>query len=292
MNAMLRTAEDINKMFFPYQDISAAIQSNNFLSNLYPSVQDISNQLSACRLDTSSATAILDSLSYINKINTSWLDLGNDWALSKDLVSNMDISGLTEINSPFASLIKLEQETSLLPTIPENLISVSSQIASIASITQQNLLSNTPQLFEPLLSDYCELATKQYSMINKSLIGEDIEWRLGVLDAASKYVDRQVSWTSSFVNDISELENDTDIAYLGRFKEYESGVSLIPKYIGYTKRADNNKTPLEGLSESTIVEITEKGKIISGGIITINRLAGDSGKDRVLGIQKKSSKPC
>mgnify|MGYP001040596248 CR=1 FL=1 len=95
----------------------------------------------------------------------------------------------------FASLCRIEQENSLIANIPNNLIRASSQIASIASaINPDRGLEGIFTLFR-ILSDYCGLVVKQHELIQKTSDQAEIGWCLGLLDAASKYVDRQVSWS-------------------------------------------------------------------------------------------------
>lgn len=59
-----------------------------------------------------------------------------------------------------------------------------------------------------------------------------------------------------------------------------TALSLIPTHVGYTRRVD--KTPTEGLEESVIVSLTEKGKRIADSVLTINRLRLDTGEEFLL----------
>ena len=59
---------------------------------------------------------------------------------------------------------------------------------------------------------------------------------------------------------------------------------MFPSHLGYTRRID--KTPTEGLEESTIVSITEKGKRIADNVLMINKLRLDTGLERIFGLSE------
>ncbi len=143
------------------------------------------------------------------------------------------------------------------------------------------------------LSDYERLVENQHKAIQKAFEQDDfnIEGRLGMLDAASKFVDRQVGWTSDFLNavrpqleDECEADSEDIIDAEARGIEDEaktpSTLSKIPQYIGYTNRKDVRITPEEGLEKSILVEITEMGKLIVEKAMAINQLCEDKNKDK------------
>lgn len=134
-----------------------------------------------------------------------------------------------------------------------------------------------------------------------------------MLDAVSKFVDRQVGWTSDFLTTVrsqieDEGENDSQVIIDAKFREIEdaqeardeakarekaeegikteeqakipSTLSKIPQYIGYTNRKDVHITPEEGLERSVLVEITEMGKMIVENAMMINQLCEDKNKDK------------
>ena len=110
-----------------------------------------------------------------------------------------------------------------------------------------------------LLDSYSTFASQQYALIQKATRINDeksVQWRLGLLDATSKFIDRQITWVSNFAIDIQE---DIDTPHF-HAPESEQCVSVIPQYIGYSKRDDKNID--EALAESIITVITEKGKLI------------------------------
>ena len=219
-------------------------------------------------------------------VDTTWLKNSSAWLVDKSVLSGLDVGNLLGLSSAFSRLCALEHETSLLARIPETFTSAASQIASITTALEieipigwkyDDLLSATT-----LISDYCSLATRQHELLQKASKPDEVSWRLGVLDAASKFVDRQFSWYLGFTEaisneEIADSEEDLD--------ETEStALSLIPTHVGYTRRVD--KTPTEGLEESVIVSLTEKGKRIANNVLTINRLRLDTGEDRIFGLSE------
>ena len=173
----------------------------------------------------------------------------------------------------------------MLARTPDTMISVSSQIASIyeaikPSIPLEDLIASTR-----LLDDYCALAIQQYEHIQRTTDHSAVEWRFDVLDAASKYVDRQTTW----ILGIADHLNDEDYTESAE-KEFDhaesSAVSLIPTHIGYTRSKNAQKTVSEGFEASSIVSITEKGKRITEGIIRINQLQLDGGNERIFGLSE------
>ena len=55
-----------------------------------------------------------------------------------------------------------------------------------------------------LLLDYAEYASIQHNSIQQAQDDqEEIRWRLAAIDAASRFVDRQVKWTEAFSDEIS-----------------------------------------------------------------------------------------
>ena len=252
-NAMVESFAKLNRPMSDYQTIQSAIE---------PLIR---------------ATQIVD---------TTWLKNSSGWHVEKDALSRLNVGNLSGLSSTFSRLCMLEHETSLLKNIPKTLTSAASQIASITDALNRelpvgwkydNLLSTTK-----LLEDYCGLATRQHELLQKAIDPDEVSWRLGILDAASKYVDRQVEWYLGFTDAIA-YEDITDSE--GTLPEAEpTALSLIPTHIGYTRRVDI--TPAEGLEDSLIVTITEKGKRIAENVLTINRLRLDTGNERIFGLSE------
>lgn len=219
-------------------------------------------------------------------VDTTWLKNSSAWLVDKSALAGLDVSNLSGLSSAFSQLCTLEHETSLLAHIPETLPSAASQIASITAALDKeiplgwkydDLLSAST-----LISDYCSLATRQHELLQKANDSKEVSWRLGVLDAASKFVDRQVGWYLGFTDAIADeaiVYSEEDLG-----ESESTAISLIPTHIGYTRRVD--KTPTEGLEESVIVSLTEKGKRIADNVLTINRLRLDTGEDRIFGLSE------
>lgn len=289
-------SHSVSDMLAPYHEISGMQSALSALgtsfsplikTDIYLSTQLMADKMAAYSVDTSGMTAALESMALsIPVLDTSWMKSENNWIVNKGLLADLNTSALSGMTGGFATLCRLERETALIPTIPKSLISASSQIASIVSAIKPNLAIDDLYSSTRLLADYCDLAVKQHRMIQRTSDQTEVGWRLDMLDAASKYVDRQVSWTIQIADHISESGTDVNAEALEDADDYESSVALIPTHIGYTKRADINKTPSEGLEESVIVEITEKGKKISDGVLTINKLLLDDGEDRVFGLSE------
>ena len=67
------------------------------------------------------------------------------------------------------------------------------------------------------------------------------------------------------------------LGFVGRYLQSEQCVSVIPQYIGYSKRDDKNID--EALAESIITVITEKGKLIVEKIRFIQTLCKTANRE-------------
>ncbi len=219
-------------------------------------------------------------------VDTTWLKNNSAWLVEKNTLAGLNVENLSGLSSAFSHLCALEQKTSVLANIPAMFTSAVSQIASITAALDKefpvgwkydDLLSAST-----LISDYCGLAKRQHEMLQRTTDSDEVSWRLGVLDAASKFVDRQVGWYLGFTDAIANEEIVISEEEIGDTEP--TAISLIPTHIGYTRRVD--KTPSEGLEESVIIAITEKGKIIADNVLTINKLRLDAGEDRIFGLSE------
>ncbi len=229
----------------------------------------------------------IDLATKYGSVDTSWLHDINAWNVEKETIAERDLGLVTGEPSRFSELYRLEQEVSRLCKIPDRITSTTAQIASIVEALneqQKGWLQESRDTINQLLDDYSDLAAKQYEQIFKAG-EEESKWRLGVIEAASRYVDRQVTWSYQLAGRIS----DEEIEVTDEDEETgtdESALPLLPSHIGYTRRTD--KTPVEGLEESSITSITEKGKAIADNIITINNLQIDKGHDRIFVFSEKT----
>lgn len=293
-------AQSLTGMFIPspeITDIHATLKalgdSFSGLINLdiYRVSQSALEQVAASLESSNAIQKILTVLEPLNHmtpiVDTTWLHGECSWLIDKSLLSSFDLGKIDGLSSNFAQLCVLEQQTSQLNGVPEELTSAASQIASIVSAFDQSLPMNWRyddlMTSSQLLNDYCELATKQHEMLQKATETSEIEWRLGVIDTASKYVDRQVTWSLG----LADVFSDEDIYGEAEDKKTSAtALSLIPTHIGYTRRHSIHKTPTEGLEESSIVAITEKGKRIADYFLKINRLRLDKGQERVFHLSE------
>lgn len=231
--------------------------------------------------------ANIDLATKYGSVDTSWFHDINIWDIGKETIAELDFGLITGEPSRFSELCRLEQEVSRLGKIPNRITSTTVQIASIVEAIdkqQRGWLQETRDTITQLLNDYSDLATKQYEQILKAG-EEESKWRLGVIEAASRYVDRQVTWSYQLADRVS----DEEVEVTEEDKEAgidESALPLLPSHIGYTRRID--KTPIEGLEESSITSITEKGKAIADNIITINSLQMDKGQNRIFSFSEKT----
>lgn len=217
--------------------------------------------------------------------NTTWLKNKSIWLVEKCLLSDLNISNLSGVSSALSRLCILEHETSLLEDVPESFTSAVLQTISITALLEKYLDSweyDELLSFTTLISDYCCLAIRQHELIQKASKSDEVSWRLGILDAASKYVDRQVDWYLHFADAIANEEIADTVGDV--LKAETTALPLFPSHLGYTRRVD--KTPAEGLEKSTILSITEKGKRIAYSVIRINKLRLDIGNDRIFGLSE------
>ena len=232
--------------------------------------------------------SVLESLSHKAAVtlDTTWLQNKGAWSVEKSALAILDVSKLTEPTSSFSHLCTLEHRTSLLANIPETFTSAVSQIASLTTAIDGELSIrgkyNDLPLTSTVISDYCDFAIRQHELIQKASKPEVVSWRLGILDTVSKYVDRQVDWYLGFTGAIAE-EEDTNYE-IDFPKTGLTALSLIPIHLGYTRRVE--KSPAEGLEESIIVAITEKGKKIADNVLVINKLMLDAGEERIFGLSE------
>ncbi len=201
--------------------------------------------------------------SIVAEIDTSWMQQSNPWLTNVSCFNAIDTDVLIGADTEFSRLIKLERETSGLGSIADHFSKITSVSAQLASI-EQSLASIAEQwrdVVAPLqfLDNYSCFVSRQHTLIQKAASINDeksVEWRLDLLDATSRFIDRQITWSSNFATDIQE---DVDLQELPAI-ERELDIAVIPQYIGYSKRDD--KIVGESLAKSDITIITEKGKLI------------------------------
>lgn len=233
-------------------------------------------------LDNASAVSRLVSpmTSMLSVIDTSWLQQMNPWLAEVSHSNALAMSASPDINAKFLNLFELEQETSAFGLV-SNYFSKMTSVTTQLSFIEGSLWGIAEQwrdIIVPyqLLDSYSTFASQQYALIQKATRINDeksVQWRLGLLDATSKFIDRQITWVSNFAIDIQE---DIDTSHF-HAPESEQCVSVIPQYIGYSKRDDKNID--EALAESIITVITEKGKLIVEKIRFIQTLCKTANRE-------------
>lgn len=220
--------------------------------------------------DTSGINAAIGSfssalLSTVSPIDTSWVQRVNPWLTEVSHYSTLDTRAMISVNTEFSKLIKLEQETSGLALIANRFSEITSAAAQLASIGKSlaGIAEQWRDVIAPLqlLDNYSSFVSRQHTLIQRAASVNDdksVEWRLDLLDATSRFVDRQITWASDFAVDIQEDIDSKNLPVI----ESELDFTAIPQYIGYSKRDD--KIVDEALAESGISIITEKGKLIVG----------------------------
>lgn len=198
-----------------------------------------------------------------SQIDTSWMQQMNPWLIDVSCFNAIDTNALMGVNTEFSRLIKLEQETFGLVSIAEHFSKITSVSAQLASIGKSlvGFIEQWRDVIAPFqfLDNYSYFASQQHMLIQKAANANDdksVEWRLDLLDATSRFIDRQITWASSFATDIQEDIDFQDLPVI----ESKLDVAEIPQYIGYSKRDD--KMVDEALTKSGITVITEKGKLI------------------------------
>lgn len=201
--------------------------------------------------------------STVSAIDTSWMQQVNPWLTEVSRFNALDTTALIDVNTEYSRLVKLEQETSDLALIAGRFSEITSVAVQLASIEKSlaGIAEQWRNVLAPLqfLDNYSIFASRQHILIQKAASINDnksVEWRLDLLDATSRFVDRQITWASDFTVDIQEDINLQNIPAI----ESEVDISAIPQYIGYSKR--DNKVVDEALADSSITIITEKGKLI------------------------------
>lgn len=240
-----------------------------------PTISDIPAAVNSCSSALSKSVSVL---------GTSWAKQVNPWLIDISRLNTMNTSALMGVNTEFSKLIKLEQETSCLALIANRFSEITSASAQLASI--EKLLSGITEQWHDViaspqfLNDYSSFASRQYALIQKAASVNDdksVDWRLDLLNATSKFVDRQITWASDFAMDIQEDIDSKNLPVI----ENELNIAAIPQYIGYSKR--DAKVVEKALIESDISIITEKGKLIVDKAQLIKKICKANNKELIFG---------
>lgn len=165
-------------------------------------------------------------------------------------------------NSVFSRLVGMEKAVASLSSVESKYNQMTSVSAQIASLLKVGLTDAWKRVITPseLLLGLSDFAIKQYEQIQKATDEQSIAWRLGLIDAVSKFVDAQVTWGSTLAIDINIEAPETEMAV--------PNLSDLPVFLGPAKR--DNKDVEEAFDESQLMEIIEAGKIIIHKAKTVN----------------------
>ena len=173
------------------------------------------------------------------------------WQTDLDVVSAFDA---VIDNSAFSRLVGMEKAVAGLSGVMSQFDQMTSVSAQIASLQQVGLTDAWKRAITPpeLLLGLNDFAVKQYELIQKATDDRSIAWRLGLINAASKFVDEQVAWGSALAIDIDEEAPEAEIVV--------PDFADLPVILGPAKR--DNKDVGEAFDESQFMEITGVGKLI------------------------------
>lgn len=245
--------------------------------------------------------------------STTWLKEESPWRMAVERITEIGTTrALADLDStPFTRLLEAENRTAQLLSKANTgygLTSAATQMASMLQAFSEDNLRGFDG-FSSLIKGYGDFAFSQHKGIQKAIEAghdQDAQWRIGLLDVTSKFVDRQVTRGSSIESVIEEIaivdDNDSvDSRELIDKDHDESGTiereelidetsffKAIPQQIGYTNREYNTITQEEALEKSTLVEITELGFGIVDRILEVNRLQDILNADNVFRSTSKN----
>lgn len=282
--------------------------------------------------DYDGTRSIVDSI--VNKsslsqslIDTSWLRDDSPWRTCVKTLTEVNTDALDGTKNLFTRLLDAEKETGRLfglTSVSTEATKVTSAAAQIASILQTENLGSINSWYghgsiSELLLGYSGFALNQHKEIQRALTDgrdKDAEWRVGLLDVTSKFVDRQAIWENEVITGVSdECENiidepdeheetvecsndqyyetieknydDYDLESVG-LKKQALVFTVIPQEVGYSKREDSQVDVEEALERSRLLTITELGKGIVNGVRAINQGQEDRGREDVFRLTRKN----
>ena len=265
----------------------STLSSGLLQSNLIPQLAE-SYKLTVSALEMiPPATMKLSSMGQA-LVDTTWMHRDVSWIVKTSKLIEISTEGIPE--SKLTELLSMEQQTCKMLTDSgySSLPSIATQIASIGK-AYSHIPNHWKEAIAPfsIINDLGNLALRQHEEMQK--VGTISEWRLGLLDAASRFVDRQVTWANDLVaglHDEIEATDNVDIPE-ETYQNIRSPVALIPQHIGYTNRRNITRSPEEGLEKSSIVEVTEKGKRIIENAVAINKLCAEIEHDVIFKYTNK-----
>lgn len=174
------------------------------------------------------------------------------WQTELGVISAFETPGLSDTR--FGHLVEMERAVAGLSRVMDHYDQMTSISAQIASLQQIGLTDSWKRAITPpdLLLGLNDFALKQYENIQRASDDQTIAWRLGLIDAASKYVDAQVAWGAELAVESNEDAPDVEII--------APDFSELPILLAYSKRDKSDVE--EAFDESQLVEITGIGRVI------------------------------
>ena len=134
------------------------------------------------------------------------------WKTDLEVVSAFDTSIATDAR--FSQLVEMEKSVAGLSQIIAQYDQITSISAQLASLQHVGLSDAWKRAIIPpeLLLGLNDFALKQYEFIQRATDNQTIAWRLGLIDAASKFVDAQVTWGSALAIDSKDDSPEVEAA--------------------------------------------------------------------------------
>lgn len=181
-------------------------------------------------------------------------DVKTPWMTDLKVISDMELAALPIYDTDFGKLCELEKAVAGLTSITSQFGQMNSIAAQIASLGQIDLTESWKQAIVPpgLIQGLNLFAQKQYLAIEKASEVEERIWRFGLIDSASKFVDRQVTWGTTLAMETGEDAPEA-AALTPDFSE-------LPILLSSAKRDD--KDVEETFEKSQFAHIPENGKLL------------------------------
>ncbi len=199
------------------------------------------------------------------------------WLTDLKVISDIELAALHEHDTDFRRLCELEKTVAGMTAVSLQFDQMNSIAAQIASLRKIDLTESWKQAIVPpgLIKGLSLFAQKQYLAIKKATENDERIWRFGLIDSASKFVDRQVTWGTELA---LETEGDAPetTAAIPEFSE-------LPQLLSSAKRDD--KDVEETFGRSQFAHIPENGRLLIKKAQHINDLC--TLRDRVVIFPQK-----
>lgn len=231
----LQLADKIDALVSPYQSILDDVKAAESLTGLKTFSELIKPQIYVPGIT--------------NATNTS-----APWMTDLKVISDMELAVLPERDTDFRRLCELEKAVAGLTSVTSQVDRMNSVAAQIATLGRIDLTESWRQAIIPpgMIKGLNLFAQKQYQAIEKATEDDERIWRFGLIDSASKFVDRQVSWGTELALDTEEEVPERSLA-IPDFSE-------LPILLSSAKR--DHKVVEEVFEKSQFAHIPEIGKLL------------------------------